>query len=648
MANTPLTLRFLGALIEQLGAQMYPSATATVAELISNAWDAEASNAWVSIPLGTEWTSDSVIIVADDGHGMTREEAQERFLTVGRKRRLHLGERTETGKRLVHGRKGIGKLAAFGTATLMSVVSVREDHSPVAFTLDYDEIRKKAPGQDCEIADDEHPRALTDLHGNPLSHGTHLTLSRLRLKRSIDQERFLLSMARRFAIDQSEISVFVNDDKLSRFNIPDLQFRFPRDGHPDDSGIQVDDDGWAAEVLGGDEAKQLRWWIGFTPMPLKAEYLRGISVTARGKMLQRPFMFSRAQGTQGQLGQEYLVGEVEADWLDTGTDIEDDLILANRDQLQLEDERLVQFLEWGRARMRWALAKRNDLRAEMAFHSLEEPDIGDLMKDFTQTEQKHLVEIAKSASQIGEPSPKEVHDFMIEVIGGYKDRAVRELMERIRTEERPFQDSFWGLVREFSLIDARKNYSIILARLDTIIQLETAVQEGAREVPALHTIIRQFPWLVDPRKSLLGDEVDLSKLDPPLIPELDENGNILDFLFALRPMSPAPLDEILVVEIKRATERDGSEHRATDMEVDKFATYVAGVAEHYKRRETSPPRVDGLMIASNYTSQGYLKKQLYDRISEPRLEFKTWNSVIQDTKRLHEGWLAVTRASTTI
>ena len=47
MASQPLKLRFLGALIEQLGAQLYPSATATVAELISNAWDAEANTVWV-------------------------------------------------------------------------------------------------------------------------------------------------------------------------------------------------------------------------------------------------------------------------------------------------------------------------------------------------------------------------------------------------------------------------------------------------------------------------------------------------------------------------------------------------------------------------------------------------------------------------
>ena len=75
MSQEPLKLKFSGALVEQLGAQLYPSATATVAELISNAWDADAHNVWVGIPFGQSWNADGEIEVLDDGHGMTREQA---------------------------------------------------------------------------------------------------------------------------------------------------------------------------------------------------------------------------------------------------------------------------------------------------------------------------------------------------------------------------------------------------------------------------------------------------------------------------------------------------------------------------------------------------------------------------------------------
>ena len=100
----PLVLRFGGSLVEQLGAQLYPSVTATVAELISNAWDADAKNVWITIPFGQQWSDSSEILVMDDGNGMTHSQAQEMYLIVGRKRRLsNLGASSDPDPRLVLG-----------------------------------------------------------------------------------------------------------------------------------------------------------------------------------------------------------------------------------------------------------------------------------------------------------------------------------------------------------------------------------------------------------------------------------------------------------------------------------------------------------------------------------------------------------------
>jgi len=98
-ADHNLVLRFGGSLVEQLGAQLYPSVTATVAELISNAWDADAENVWITIAFNDEWDDDSEIVVLDDGNGMTRGLAQETYLIVGRKRRLSkFGDKSEGGR----------------------------------------------------------------------------------------------------------------------------------------------------------------------------------------------------------------------------------------------------------------------------------------------------------------------------------------------------------------------------------------------------------------------------------------------------------------------------------------------------------------------------------------------------------------------
>ena len=637
-AQEPLTLKFVGALVEQLGAQMYPSATSTVAELISNSWDADASNVWATIPFGQSWTEAGEIVVIDDGHGMTREEAQRKYLIVGRKRRLEDKGVTAGGRR-VHGRKGIGKLAAFGTAKVLDCYTVR-DGQATSFRLDYDAIRQFGAGADCPVSEGIDLEPLKTSDGRPLTTGTRIRLSGLRLKRTIPENQFLQSMSRRFSVDQTEMRVFVKGRQLQRFNM-DVQFKYPRDGVPDDD-VVVDTDGWGTETLPNGEG--VRWWIGFTEKPLSADYLKGISILARGKMVQRPFMFERSRGVQGQLGQEYLVGEVEANWLDSGTDIEDDLIQTNRDQLQLEDDRVQDLLEWGRRRLDWALSERLGGRRVLAARSFEAPDIADLLKDFTETEQRVLVDIAKKAAEIGDPDPGEVHDFMVEVVNGYRDRAVRELIERVQVEDENFQTDFWGLVREFSLIDARKNLSIIRARLETIDRLDAAIKAGATEVPEIHGVIKRYPWFLDPRWSLLGDEVDPATLSEPYEPTIDEEtGERLDFLFILKPREPASADELLVVEIKKGYKLNGRPHRVRDMEVQKFHSYVLSVREHYATGNTWIPTVHGLMIASAYSDRANRIRMSLQSLQDVRLEFQTWQSVIENTRNLHTSWLEVTR-----
>ena len=639
MDQEPLKLKFIGALIEQLGAQLYPSATATVAELISNAWDADAQNVWVRIPFGQSWSTGGTIEVLDDGHGMTREQAQLQYLMVGRKRRLQDGGQTQGG-RLVHGRKGIGKLAAFGTAEILDCYTVRQGQA-VSFRLDYDEIRKADPGTDCEVKETTGQEPLCSPDRSLLANGTRIRLSKLRLKRAISKGQFMKSMSRRFAIDQTVMRVFINGKQLQRFDM-DLEFQFPKDGQPARYSGQVGVDGWGTENL--PSGNSVRWWIGFTPKPLEAEYLRGISILGRGKLIQRPFMFERAQGVRGQLGQEYVVGEVVADWLDSGTDIEDDLLQTNRDQLQLEDDRVQELLQWGRHRLNWALSQRQAIRQKKAEKSIETPDFTELLKDFTETERRHLGEIAIMAAKIGDPDPEEVHNFMLEVVNGFKDKAVRELMERVQYEDEGFQSNFWGLVREFSLIDARKNYSIIKARLEVIERLDAAIKAGATEVPEIHNVIREFPWILDPRWSLLGDEVNLDDLQERYEPTLDqETGQRLDFLFILKPKAPAPLDEILIVEIKRGMKSNGKSHRVNENEVSKFHYYVLGVYADYNRN-TSPPSVSGLMIANGYTERGNRTRRSLEQVREVKLDFQTWDNIIENTRRLHTGWLEVTQS----
>lgn len=632
-----LKLRFLGSLVEQLGAQMYPSATATIAELVSNAWDADAKHVWVTIPLGRKWSDNDEIVVVDDGHGMTHNEVRDAYLHVGRKRRVVDDTDVSLGGRLLHGRKGIGKLAAFGTACSLDFLSVpKSDAQPTRFRMNYEDIRRLDPAGDYQVAAaaDDSPLATPD--GTVLNHGTRVRLSGLRLKRALNSNQFLQSMARRFAILSADMEIAINGEPLARFHIP-VQFRFPPDGLPD--GVDEIDDGWAVDHIGG---QRVKWWVGFTEKPLRDEGLLGISVLARGKLVQRPFLFQRTQGATGQLGQQYLVGEIQADWLDSGRDIEDDHIQANRDQLQLENDDLDDFVVWGRSLIVWALAARNKLRQQKTEDALREmPGLDAILDHFTRDEQPAILRIAAQASRIDEVAPADVLAILQAVVDAKDDVIIRQMWQDINEESDDFQPQIWNIIRRFALIDARRNLTLIQGRIEAIDRLRQFVHDGAREVPTIHEHIKNYPWLIDPRWYLLDDEVDLEELGVPYERERDlGTGRYVDFLFGLQSSKPTLSDDYVVVEIKRGTNSDGSVRSATEEEVNRFNSYVVKIADRLSR-STEAQRVTGLMIAQRYTADADLIRRDHESRRDRRVAFRTWDRVLRDTDRLHRGWLMV-------
>lgn len=630
----PLKLRFLGSLIEQLGAQLYPGATATMAELISNAWDADARHVWIEIPLGRPWTEDEEIVVTDDGIGMSYADAETRYLLVGRKRRVALDQDRTDGGRLLHGRKGIGKLAAFGTAKVLECLTAYADGQVTSFRLDYDHIRDLDPTEDYEVERARGDNVLRDPEGNALAHGTRITLSVLRPRRAMNEAQFRRSLARRFALDANEMRIVVNGQEIGRFDY-DLDLQFPRDGQLFDTGVIGAPDGWAEmESTSG----PVRWWIGFTEKPLREKQLQGVSVLARGKMVQRPFFFQRTAGAEGQLGQEYLIGEVQADWLDEGHDIDTDLIQANRDQLQLEDERLNDFMEWGQDLIRRALREWSSLRQARVAQGLDLNNFTDLMGRLTPEERQRMVRVTRAVSKIPAIDVDEARALVGSVVDAHEDTIVRELLESIDSSTPDFQTQIWDVVQRFGLIDARRNQTIIQARLKTIAELRRFVARGATEVPTIHDHIKKHPWLLDPRWYLLDDEVRLSELG--ITPEQDEPDGRLDFLFALGPRSPYTHDELLVVEIKRGTHPSGRTRTVNHDEVSRFHRYALAAHESQSRSDR-PLRVVGLMIAQGYTAEADRVRQSLETVQSPRLVFTTWNSVLLETERLHKDWLSV-------
>lgn len=116
-------LDFSNRVIEHLGIKLYQNRpTNVVAEFVSNSWDADAEKVTIDLKATGADVLPSIVIT-DNGRGMTRQELIRDFLVIGRNRRTSPADKTNSGRSPM-GRKGIGKLAGFGIARTIDILSV--------------------------------------------------------------------------------------------------------------------------------------------------------------------------------------------------------------------------------------------------------------------------------------------------------------------------------------------------------------------------------------------------------------------------------------------------------------------------------------------------------------------------------------------
>ena len=99
-------------LLKLLGPNLYTNIYYVLGEIIANAYDADAKNVYILYDVVT-----NMIVIEDDGNGMTHDQINNRYLPIGVTSRFDQETTfTESGNRKRMGRKGIGKLAALSVA----------------------------------------------------------------------------------------------------------------------------------------------------------------------------------------------------------------------------------------------------------------------------------------------------------------------------------------------------------------------------------------------------------------------------------------------------------------------------------------------------------------------------------------------------
>lgn len=308
MNEKRLKMSFDPHTIEHLGIKMYSVLPNAIAELIANAYDADATEVHIRL---VNSNGDKRIIVSDNGVGMTFDEINENFLRIGRKRRDSDNGISSIKKRKVTGRKGLGKLAFFGIGDVIRIKTIKNDEA-TSFILNWNELID-TNGSDYE------PRYNIEECKNG-QQGTIIELSSLKRKSDFDLEGLAISLSklfnffdRDFLVDirYNEGESIIINNKLKYNNI-DGQFCWdiPADKV---SSAYFPKYGISGRILA-------------TEKPLKPG-LRGITLYAHGRLVNAPEFFGVGESSHGY---SYLTGWLDVDFIDEG---EDDVISTDRQSL---------------------------------------------------------------------------------------------------------------------------------------------------------------------------------------------------------------------------------------------------------------------------------------------------------------------------
>ena len=119
------------SILNHLGRNLYRSFITVLGEAISNSWDANADNVYITIDRDSD-----KFVIRDDGEGMDSNDFQEKFLKIGYSKRKE-GDNTSHGKqRPFIGRKGIGKLALLSCAKRITVISKKSGSEVIGGVID--------------------------------------------------------------------------------------------------------------------------------------------------------------------------------------------------------------------------------------------------------------------------------------------------------------------------------------------------------------------------------------------------------------------------------------------------------------------------------------------------------------------------------
>jgi hypothetical protein len=170
-------------------------------------------------------------------------------------------------------------------------------------------------------------------------------------------------------------------------------------------------------------------------------------------------------------------------------------------------------------------------------------------------------------------------------------------------------------------------------RITTIEKLQELIETNALEVPTLHNFLKEFPWVLDPRWTLVADEktyTDLLRKEFPQDANETEDDRRIDFLCVKES------NDLIVVEIKRPKSKVGTKALA---QIEEYVAFMRDYAGKTTDPEVSHRKVVGYLLCGDLVNT-YQVRQRTDNLKNNDIFVRKYTDLLAMVKSIHKEFLA--------
>ncbi len=673
--------------VDKLGVKLYDRVSAVIAELIANSYDADATRVEVSAPMNEFLATKSgnsitdkgfVIEVIDNGCGMTPDQMNDFYLVVGKERRNdpRRGDVSKKFQRKVMGRKGVGKLAPFGVCQHIEIIS-----SGGKKTAGRDENNKSAQGYLTSHLNLQRGKILsdTDKEYNPdveeldgivrPKHGTTIRLKIFDHRLVPSMESLQRQLAQRFGVSSSDWQIKLRDSTktidskgstcvVGEFAIDTMEktvIKFEEDEDGDHQAIGPDGNELSTVEAGFDldgTRYPVTGWIGYAKHPYKDDLMAGVRIYCRGKIAAQTHIFNMKAGFTGEYDiRSYLVGQLNADWLDE----REDLIRTDRQDILWSHDLGQAFEKWGQAVVKHIGSIARKPKQKKAWDEFKETSNCEakVKKAFPGEAQEAIrdnaLEIARTMAQSSRD--EELHNqehiktiIDLSIMLGPHLTLNQKLREAAEDKDDPLSvmNSILGTARIAELASFGR---IADDRVKVIKRIEKLKDTKSTLEAAFQDLISKAPWLINPQWSPITSNQTFTTLKKEFqkfykektgkslnLDSFSDGAKRADFVLSNQ-------DQVLeIIEIKKP------HYSFTNDEMDRLNRYVDLMDEFLNKPghadfKAAFPKYHVTLVCDELGLTGIHKKGFAGLVRDGLLEHITWKVFLLRTRKMHEEFL---------